>query len=70
LDLNGPAPGGGSNKSGALIDQSAKFFDPNNKQALKIREEVALETLDKLLDYLLDQGGSVGILDATNSTIH
>lgn len=29
----------------------------------------ALSTLDELLDFLLDQGGSVGILDATNSTI-
>ncbi|KAK1688560.1 6-phosphofructo-2-kinase [Colletotrichum godetiae] len=52
------------------IDQSAKFFDPTNETAAKLREQVALDTLDELLDYLLHEGGSVGILDATNSTIH
>ncbi|KAI8960625.1 bifunctional 6-phosphofructo-2-kinase/fructose-2,6-bisphosphate 2-phosphatase [Daldinia sp. FL1419] len=52
------------------MDQSAKFFDPNNEQASRLREEIAIETLDELLDYLISGGGSVGILDATNSTIH
>ncbi|KKK15503.1 hypothetical protein P175DRAFT_0438375 [Aspergillus ochraceoroseus IBT 24754] len=51
------------------IDQSASFFDPQNQMAVKLREQVALDTLDELLDYILDQGGSVGILDATNSTL-
>lgn len=51
------------------IDQSASFFDPNNKEAALIREQAALDTLDDLLKYILEQGGSVGILDATNSTI-
>ncbi|KAA8647487.1 hypothetical protein EYZ11_004390 [Aspergillus tanneri] len=51
------------------LDQSASFFDPQNQQAVKLREQVALDTLDELLDYILDQGGSVGILDATNSTL-
>jgi len=51
------------------MDQSAKFFDPKNQTAAKLREQVALETLDELLDYLLNYGGAVGILDATNSTI-
>lgn len=68
LDLNTttapPAP------PAEKIDQSAKFFDPNNESASKLREQVALDTLDELLDYLLHQGGSVGILDATNSTVH
>jgi 6-phosphofructo-2-kinase len=50
-------------------DQSAKFFDPKNEKAAAMREQVAMDTLDELLDYLLIQGGSVGILDATNSTI-
>lgn len=50
-------------------DQSAKFFDPNNQRAVQFREQVALVTLDELLDYILDEGGSVGILDATNSTL-
>ena len=51
------------------MEQSADFFDPNNARASQIREQVALETLDELLDYILDQGGSVGIFDATNSTL-
>jgi 6-phosphofructo-2-kinase len=53
----------------AQVDHSAKFFDPKNSEAFKLREEMAIETLDELLDYLLCGGGSVGILDATNSTI-
>ncbi|KAH2135829.1 hypothetical protein KXV72_008874 [Aspergillus fumigatus] len=51
------------------MDQSASFFDPQNERAVKLREQVALDTLDELLDYILVQGGSVGILDATNSTL-
>ena len=70
LDLNTTAEDGDSKDGNGMRDQSAKFFDPNNERASKIREQVALDTLDELLDYLLNQGGSVGILDATNSTIH
>lgn len=51
------------------MDQSAGFFDPDNTKALQLREQVALETLNELLDYILIGGGSVGILDATNSTL-
>lgn len=51
------------------MDQSATFFDPQNQRAVKMREQVALETLDELLNYIIDEGGSVGILDATNSTM-
>ena len=50
------------------IDQSAAFFDPENKSAAELREKVALETLDELLNYVIHEGGSIGILDATNST--
>ena len=50
------------------VSQSADFFDPKNRNAVKVREQVALDTLDELLDYILDGGGSVGVLDATNST--
>lgn len=52
----------------AGMEQNASFFDPQNKKASQIREQVAQETLDELLDYILDGSGSVGILDATNST--
>jgi 6-phosphofructo-2-kinase len=51
------------------MDQSANFFDPSNERAVQLREQVALATLDELLNYILDHGGSVGILDATNSTL-
>ena len=67
LDLNASADG---SEPAEPIDQSAKFFDPHNEAAAKLREQVALDTLDELLDYLLLQGGAVGILDATNSTVH
>jgi 6-phosphofructo-2-kinase len=69
-----PAQGVQSHPTEALpapeqMDQDANFFDPENARALQIREQVALETLNELLDYVLNQGGSVGILDATNSTL-
>ena len=51
------------------LEQTAGFFDPENTKAAQLREQVAMSTLDELLDYILDQGGSVGIFDATNSTI-
>ncbi|KAK5107652.1 hypothetical protein LTR62_000933 [Meristemomyces frigidus] len=51
------------------MKHDSAFFDPENKKASQIREQVARETLDELLDYILNQGGSVGILDATNSTV-
>ncbi|KAL6411316.1 putative 6-phosphofructo-2-kinase PB17E12.14c [Ilyonectria robusta] len=64
LDLND-----GEGKEKDEIDQSAQFFDPKNTTAAAMREQVAMETLDELLDYLLVSGGAVGILDATNSTV-
>ncbi|KAI8943997.1 6-phosphofructo-2-kinase-domain-containing protein [Xylaria longipes] len=58
-----------SHENSSTNDHSAKFFDPKNAEAFKLREAMAIDTLDELLDYLLNGGGSVGILDATNSTI-
>ncbi|KAF2491611.1 bifunctional 6-phosphofructo-2-kinase/fructose-2,6-bisphosphate 2-phosphatase [Lophium mytilinum] len=52
------------------MDQSASFFDPQNRKAALIREQCAMETLDDLLDYILNGNGSVGIFDATNSTLN
>ncbi|CAJ2511558.1 Uu.00g071830.m01.CDS01 [Anthostomella pinea] len=60
---------GQDEKNGAPNDHSAKFFDPKNAEASRQREAMAMGTLDELLDYLLCGGGSVGILDATNSTV-
>jgi 6-phosphofructo-2-kinase len=71
LDLNDDGHKNDSAKEGTEDDndQSAKFFDPKNEKAAAVREQVAMETLDELLDYLLLEGGHVGIFDATNSTI-
>ncbi|KIV99965.1 hypothetical protein, variant 2 [Verruconis gallopava] len=52
-----------------MSEHTADFFDPANREAALIREQCASETLDELLDYILYGNGSVGILDATNSTI-
>jgi 6-phosphofructo-2-kinase len=63
-----PNDNGGQNGDGHM-DQSANFFDPSNTRAAQIREQCAMETLDDLLDYILKGSGSVGIFDATNSTL-
>lgn len=44
-----------------------EFFDPGNVEATRSREELALNALDDMLDWLKD-GGEVAIYDATNST--
>ncbi|KAG0170505.1 hypothetical protein DFQ30_002371 [Apophysomyces sp. BC1015] len=49
-------------------EQSAKFFDPDNKDMKRIRDELALGVLEQSIDWL-KQGGRVAIHDATNSTI-
>ncbi|KAL9058813.1 MAG: hypothetical protein Q9162_001537 [Coniocarpon cinnabarinum] len=71
-DLHLPAASkvnGSPSKTTNTMDQSANFFDPSNRKAAIIREQAALDTLNALLDYILIEGGSVGILDATNSTL-
>uniref|UniRef100_A0A6B2LF23 6-phosphofructo-2-kinase domain-containing protein n=2 Tax=Arcella intermedia TaxID=1963864 RepID=A0A6B2LF23_9EUKA len=49
------------------IDQSAKFFEASNLPARKLREQLAVEVLDQLFDWL-DSGGQIAIFDATNTT--
>lgn len=51
-----------------ISDQDSKFFDPGNNEFSKLRDKWAMDTLDQLLDYLLEGPGSVGIFDATNTT--
>jgi 6-phosphofructo-2-kinase len=63
------SPGDDDQNGGGHMDQSANFFDPQNTRAAQIREQCAMETLDDLLDYILKGSGSVGIFDATNSTL-
>lgn len=56
------------NKASQQLDQSANFFDPDNKDGNKIRDELAIMVLDQLIDWLRT-GGRVAIHDATNSTV-
>jgi 6-phosphofructo-2-kinase len=50
------------------VPHSSDFFDPDNAEAKLLREQVAMETLDELLDHILLHDGTVAILDATNSS--
>ena len=49
---------------------SAEFFSHQNERAMEARKACAVAALSDMLDFLADEdGGDVGILDATNSTI-
>ena len=48
---------------------AADFFNPENVDASRLREQLAMETLDEALDYLIHGSGSVALFDATNSTV-
>ena len=47
--------------------QPAEFFDPENREARKALDDMAMAALDDLLAWL-GGGGEVAIFDATNST--
>ncbi|ORZ23154.1 6-phosphofructo-2-kinase-domain-containing protein [Absidia repens] len=54
----------------ADIDQSANFFDPDNKDMKQVRDAIALDVLEQLIEWLKNGHRScVAIHDATNSTI-
>lgn len=55
-------------KEHGIGDQDSNFFDPKNVEANSLRDKWAMDTLDELLDYLLEGVGSVAIFDATNTT--
>lgn len=70
-DTNTPLPHSG--RSPELMplsptSHSADFFNPKNSNSTELREKWAMDTLDSLLNWVIDGSGSVGILDATNST--
>lgn len=48
--------------------QDANFFDTKNREAAEIREELAMQTLESLINWVVNENGTVGIFDATNST--
>ena len=53
----------------ATDSQSAQFFDSTNSGNYAIREQLAMETLEALVTWVVSDKGTVGILDATNSDV-
>ncbi|CCH62186.1 hypothetical protein TBLA_0G02460 [Henningerozyma blattae CBS 6284] len=51
-----------------LKEQDSKFFNPNDTNCKELRDKWAIDTLDELIDYLMNDNGVVGIFDATNTT--
>lgn len=47
--------------------EDAKFFSADNSDATRLREEMAMDALDDLLEWLETQG-HVAVFDATNTT--
>ncbi|KFZ09014.1 hypothetical protein V502_08990 [Pseudogymnoascus sp. VKM F-4520 (FW-2644)] len=59
----------GSHLGRGQFSSSAAFFDPTDPDLVSARDQIALKTLDELLNWLSRQeSSSIGILDATNST--
>ncbi|KAF9782104.1 bifunctional 6-phosphofructo-2-kinase fructose-2,6-bisphosphate 2-phosphatase [Thelephora terrestris] len=54
-------------ESGIREDHTASYFSHENVEATKLRDKLAADSLEMLIQWLKD-GGNVGILDATNST--
>ncbi len=46
--------------------QPASFFDPRNADSRALRDRIAMQALDDLIEWLVD-GGEVAIYDATNT---
>ncbi|KAI0262942.1 bifunctional 6-phosphofructo-2-kinase/fructose-2,6-bisphosphate 2-phosphatase [Gloeopeniophorella convolvens] len=54
-------------QSGIKEDHTASYFSHDNVEATRLREQLASDSLEMLIQWLRD-GGNVGIHDATNST--
>jgi 6-phosphofructo-2-kinase/fructose-2,6-biphosphatase 2 len=54
-------------QSGVKEDHTASYFSHNNAEATRLRDQLASDSLEMLIQWLRD-GGNVGIHDATNST--
>ncbi|KAK6463890.1 6-phosphofructo-2-kinase-domain-containing protein [Scheffersomyces coipomensis] len=61
-------PAGSTDNNEEPQEHNADFFNPENKSSTTLREKWAMDTLDQLLEYIINGPGSVGIFDATNST--
>ncbi|KAJ8411324.1 hypothetical protein AAFF_G00173300 [Aldrovandia affinis] len=52
----------------AVKHYSFDFFKPDNQDAVKIREQCALDALIDVKTYLTEEGGQIAVFDATNTT--
>lgn len=57
------------NKEQLTAHHDAAFFDPSNQEANKKREEIAMDALEEILEWLKSGTGKVAIHDATNTTL-
>lgn len=53
---------------GAVKSGRSEFFNNQNEKAVSKRDEIALATLNEAIDWLLRDGGSIALFDATNTT--
>ena len=62
---------GNKRRTKGLAGATSSFFDASNADAKHQREQLAMETLDDLLEWLEDApaGCAAGIFDATNTTV-
>ncbi|KAI9027883.1 6-phosphofructo-2-kinase [Hyaloraphidium curvatum] len=60
---------GTDNSAHLTAHHDASFFDPKNQEANRKREEIAMETLEEILEWLNNGNGKVAIHDATNTTL-
>ena len=54
-------------RSGVKEDHTAGYFSHDNQEATRLRDKLAEDSLEMLIQWL-KEGGNVGIHDATNST--
>ncbi|KAL1529317.1 hypothetical protein AB1Y20_000271 [Prymnesium parvum] len=60
---------GNTRRSRGGAGADASFFDPENASSRALKEQIAMETLEQLLEWLCNSTGlSCGIFDATNTT--
>jgi len=54
--------------AGDTSHSRAGFFDSSDSSASDKRDQIAMGTLEELLEWFRDSGGEIGIFDATNSS--
>lgn len=56
------------NLEGAKKSGRSEFFAASNDSAVNKRDQIALETLDDAINFLVNEDGAIAIFDATNTT--